>query len=218
MERSIIGYAQDEERHWVALLACGHRQHVRHDPPWQVRPWVITPEGRTAHLGTALSCRRCDELTTPMPNSHITVTRELPFPPARVHGVIADYHRHHPAILPSRFFTGLEVLAGGRGEGTRFRLTTTLGGRRQQGEFGVTEPRPGEVLVESASDGSVVTVFTMAAAESPGHTLLTFATDYTLPGGFVRPLLEWITNRVLRKVYVEEMENLRDYLAAGRDR
>ena len=61
MKRRITGFHQDEEQHWVADLVCGHTQHVRHDPPWQVRPWVTTPEGREGRLGTALDCRRCRE-------------------------------------------------------------------------------------------------------------------------------------------------------------
>ena len=60
MERPIIGFHQDEEGHWVAELACGHTQHVRHDPPWQVREWVMTAEGRAGRLGTVLDCRKCD--------------------------------------------------------------------------------------------------------------------------------------------------------------
>ena len=57
--RRITGYRQDDEDHWVAELECGHSQHVRHDPPWQVRPWVTTKEGRTEHLGTTLDCILC---------------------------------------------------------------------------------------------------------------------------------------------------------------
>ena len=60
MQREIIGYHQDDEGHWVADLACGHAQHVRHDPPWQVRPWVTTESGRASFLGTSLECVRCD--------------------------------------------------------------------------------------------------------------------------------------------------------------
>ena len=60
MNRKIVGFHQDEEQHWVAELECGHNQHVRHDPPWTNRPWVITPEGRAAMLGQVLACRKCD--------------------------------------------------------------------------------------------------------------------------------------------------------------
>ncbi|HWB40418.1 MAG TPA: DUF3565 domain-containing protein [Gemmatimonadales bacterium] len=59
VERRIVGFHQDDEQHWVADLECGHSQHVRHDPPWQQRPWVTTPEGREARLGMALDCRLC---------------------------------------------------------------------------------------------------------------------------------------------------------------
>lgn len=55
----IIGFHQDEELHWVADLECGHTQHVRHDPPWQVREWVTTPEGRASRIGTVLECVKC---------------------------------------------------------------------------------------------------------------------------------------------------------------
>ena len=61
MQRRIIGYMQDVERHWVAVLECGHMRHVRHDPPWTVREWVTTEEGRMAWVGTMLVCKKCDE-------------------------------------------------------------------------------------------------------------------------------------------------------------
>ncbi len=57
--RAIVGFHTDEEGHWVAELACGHGQHVRHDPPWQLREWVTTPEGRSAWIGRTLVCARC---------------------------------------------------------------------------------------------------------------------------------------------------------------
>ncbi len=61
MNQPIIGYHLDEEQDWVADLACGHGQHVRHNPPWINRPWVMAEEGRTAHLGEYLNCKRCEE-------------------------------------------------------------------------------------------------------------------------------------------------------------
>ncbi|HET7041436.1 MAG TPA: DUF3565 domain-containing protein [Gemmatimonadales bacterium] len=59
MERRIVSFRQDDEGHWVAELECGHTQHVRHDPPWQVRPWVVDPVEREARVGTLLECGRC---------------------------------------------------------------------------------------------------------------------------------------------------------------
>jgi hypothetical protein len=61
MQRAIIGFEKDDEGHWVAKLECGHGQHVRHDPPWTVREWVTTEEGRASRLGMELECKKCDE-------------------------------------------------------------------------------------------------------------------------------------------------------------
>jgi Protein of unknown function (DUF3565) len=61
VKRKIVGFHQDERLDWVADLECGHGQHVRHDPPWMVRPWVVTAEGREGFLGVELNCKRCDE-------------------------------------------------------------------------------------------------------------------------------------------------------------
>jgi len=58
-KRAITGFHKDDDQHWIAELACGHGQHVRHDPPLQERAWVTTVEGRARHLGTMLSCMRC---------------------------------------------------------------------------------------------------------------------------------------------------------------
>jgi hypothetical protein len=60
MERPIVGFHLDEESHWVAELSCGHFQHVRHNPPWAERPWVVTEEGRARMLGALLNCKKCD--------------------------------------------------------------------------------------------------------------------------------------------------------------
>jgi hypothetical protein len=59
--RRIVGFHPDVAGHWVAELECGHGQHVRHNPPWQSRPWVVTAEGRAGQLGQSLECRKCAE-------------------------------------------------------------------------------------------------------------------------------------------------------------
>lgn len=63
--QSITDFTQDEEGHWVAILACGHRQHVRHRPPLVERPWVLTAAGRATRLGQSLNCRHCPDPTSP---------------------------------------------------------------------------------------------------------------------------------------------------------
>lgn len=61
MRQEIVGFDLDEESHWRAKLACGHHQHVRHDPPLITRIWVATESGRESMLGRTLECRKCDE-------------------------------------------------------------------------------------------------------------------------------------------------------------
>ena len=61
MLRHITGFHQDDAGAWVAELSCGHGQHIRHRPPFQVRPWVLTEAGRAEHLRTELDCPLCDQ-------------------------------------------------------------------------------------------------------------------------------------------------------------
>ena len=67
MNQPIVGYHLDEHSDWVADLACGHGQHVRHQPPFFSRPWVLTQEGRTCQIGQLLFCKRCHEPDVPPP-------------------------------------------------------------------------------------------------------------------------------------------------------
>ena len=65
MERAITRFSRDELADWFATLECGHRQHVRHKPPFFNRLWVESEEGRAAFLGQPLNCVRCDRLELP---------------------------------------------------------------------------------------------------------------------------------------------------------
>lgn len=62
MKQKIVGFHLDSENHWVANLACGHKQHVRHDPPMVERQWVLSEDERQKRIGTSLNCKRCDEV------------------------------------------------------------------------------------------------------------------------------------------------------------
>jgi tellurite resistance-related uncharacterized protein len=65
MERTIEGFHQDEAGDWVAELSCRHGQHIRHQPPFRLAPWVLDEEGRAARLGSPLGCPRCDRAELP---------------------------------------------------------------------------------------------------------------------------------------------------------
>lgn len=65
MNQPIARFHLDIENDWVAELACGHFQHVRHKPPWIQRPWVVTEEGRESMVGELLDCKKCDSGAPP---------------------------------------------------------------------------------------------------------------------------------------------------------
>jgi hypothetical protein len=63
-ERKIVAFHQDGQGDWIADLECGHSVHIRHNPPWQDRPWVITTEWRSAYLGREVGCKKCADLNS----------------------------------------------------------------------------------------------------------------------------------------------------------
>jgi tellurite methyltransferase len=65
VQRHITGFHQDDEGAWVAELSCLHGQHIRHRPPFQNRPWVLTDAGRQEHIGTDIDCPLCDRAEVP---------------------------------------------------------------------------------------------------------------------------------------------------------
>jgi uncharacterized protein DUF3565 len=75
VEREIVGFQLDAQGEWVADLDCGHRQHMRHQPPFYPRPWLLEAEGRRRRLGTPLRCRLCEQ-NVPGPASSTEVGGE----------------------------------------------------------------------------------------------------------------------------------------------
>ncbi|TFF10170.1 DUF3565 domain-containing protein [Pseudomonas sp. BCA14] len=59
----IIGFHQDDDQHWVAELSCGHTQHLRHQPPWQSRAWVLDTAQRLEKIGQPFTCGWCAQGT-----------------------------------------------------------------------------------------------------------------------------------------------------------
>src|SRR5262245_47818533 len=76
METTITGFHHDAEGDWVAELACGHGQHMRHRPPWILREWVVTADGRAGKVGESIDCPLCDRIAMP-PGGRGTVDRPM---------------------------------------------------------------------------------------------------------------------------------------------
>lgn len=113
MIRTVVGLHSDAEGHWVAELSCLHRQHVRHQPPFQDRAWTLTEEGRAARIGTEIDCPLCDRAELPQ---GLRVTRTAgPFTAETVPPGLQADHR-----VAEGTWGRLRVLEGS----VRFRLAT----------------------------------------------------------------------------------------------
>jgi Protein of unknown function (DUF3565) len=65
MSQAIVGFHHDEVGDWVAELACGHTQHVRHQPSWSTRPWVIPCAVIAMYTATTLPLLGIDPIRQP---------------------------------------------------------------------------------------------------------------------------------------------------------
>jgi hypothetical protein len=140
-----------------------------------------------------------------MPDILVSEGRTVAAPAAVAYELIADYHTGHPSILPSEYFGRLEVLAGGRGAGTRVRFEMKAFGRVNVAVAEVTEPVPGRELRETLSDGTVTTF--LVEPLGPSECRVTFTTRYRR-GGLRGWMERLIAPMYLRKVYVAELAQL----------
>ena len=131
--------------------------------------------------------------------------------PQKVYAILADYHRHHPLILPKKYFRELDVREGGVGAGTRMWIQMHVLGTTKELELLVSEPDPGRVLVETNVDGSSFTRFTLDPADDGEFTHLTITTEFTSRNGLLGVVERLITSMMLRQIYREELVLLAAY-------
>jgi len=147
----------------------------------------------------------------------ISATARLQAPPRRVYDTIANYHSGHPRIVPKQF-SNLKVEQGGIGAGTIITFDVTVLGRKTAFRAEVTEPEPGRVLVERNVSGSdSVTTFIVDAGAHAGEAVVTINTEMTDRGGLAGAIEKFITRRVLRPMYAEELRRLEDAAADRRE-
>jgi hypothetical protein len=124
-----------------------------------------------------------------------------------VYAIIADYHEGHTLIIPRPPFVSLEVEKGGRGAGTVVRVEIKIMGKVQSYHATVSEPEPGRVLVET-NDNGYVTSFTVEPRANGSQAYVTIATDLGDRAGVPGKLERWMVTRMLRPVYIKELELL----------
>lgn len=59
IERKILSIEEETNEEFVASLSCGHKRHLRHDPPRETRPRLLDSQEREAIIGTQIDCGRC---------------------------------------------------------------------------------------------------------------------------------------------------------------
>jgi hypothetical protein len=128
-------------------------------------------------------------------------------PPPVVFGILADYHNGHPRILPEKYFADLVVEKGGIGGGTVIRFRMKSFGTTREFRAEITEPVPGQVLVERDVDSGVLTTFTVIGRNEGWESEVTIQTEWQTQG--IRGWLEGLfAPAFLRRVYGEELRNL----------
>lgn len=142
-----------------------------------------------------------------MPDIHVAVSGIIPAPPPIVYGLIADYRRGHPSILPPKYFRNLQVHEGGIGAGTRITFQMRVLGRIHHFFARISEPEPGRRLVETYPDRGMVTTFTVDPQGDGKRSRVTIATAYTR-AGLAGWFEQWVVPRFLRTVYAAELNLL----------
>lgn len=140
-----------------------------------------------------------------MPRIDASASATIPAPASLLYDIIADYKVGHPSILPPKYFGRLEVLAGGRGTGTRIRFEMKAFGGTNVSVGEITEPIPGKELRETLSDG-IVSTFIVDPVNA-GSARVTISTVYEKGGlrGWIESML---APRFLRDVYTAELAQL----------
>ncbi len=147
-----------------------------------------------------------------MSTIYIKESQVIAAQPDAIYAVLSDYRVGHPAILPRPYFTSLVVEEGGQGEGTRIRVEMNVMGTKNIFHMVVTEPKPGQVLMETDIERGTVTTFTVDPIADGQHSRVTIATNFQLSPG-VRGFMERLMNPFITpRIYKQELQQLDHYV------
>jgi len=140
----------------------------------------------------------------------IAAERLMDAPAEAIYHCLADYREHHrPGGFLPPAFSDLEILRGGVGGGTAYRLTMDLGGRRRAMTVSVDETVPGREMVETGT--GLQTTFTVDPTDV--GTRVRFETVME-QGGIQGVLSRLFAGRWLRPVYEDELRRLEEHARA----
>lgn len=139
---------------------------------------------------------------------HTQQTAVIEAPADQLYAIIADYHQGHRAILPARYFTELIVNRGGFGAGTAVTVHMNVFGTRLRYEMEISEPEPGQTLVEEDKEAGVKTTFHLQPIDDRERTRVTISTTAVTSSG-LRGILEKAMNPVImRRIYRAELQKI----------
>jgi hypothetical protein len=133
-----------------------------------------------------------------------------------VYQLLADYRDGHPRILPREYFPRLEVERGGVGAGTLIRFQVRILGSTRDVRAEITEPAPGQVLVETDLVTGSRTTFVVTPEADPAACRVEIRTEWDAVG--VRGWIErMMAPRLLRRIYVAELAQLAALVERGEE-
>ena len=144
----------------------------------------------------------------------VAVSRVIPTRPETVYAVLADYRVLHPAILPKKYFEGLNVLSGGNGAGTLAEIRMNVFGAARVFLMEITEPEPGRLLKETDTEQGVETLFKIEPKNNGNHTEVTIISKAKTNPGLVGVLERLMSTPIYRSILRAELDQLALYLAA----
>jgi uncharacterized protein YndB with AHSA1/START domain len=139
--------------------------------------------------------------------------RGIDAPANEVYGYLADMHQHQRFLPPA--FTDFQVEEGGTGAGTVTSFKITAGGRTRSYRMRVSEPVPGQTLVETDAGSSLTTTFDVTPRE--GRSLVRITTSWDGASGIGGFFERTFAPRALRRLYLDELDRLNAYAAQQRD-
>jgi hypothetical protein len=139
---------------------------------------------------------------------------EIKSPPELVYKILVDYEKHHLQILPREYFKKIDIRSGGIGAGTVLRIEMKILGATYVFSCQVSEPEPGQVIVESNLDGSGETTFLVEPIRNGAAALLTIETRFATPFGLIGGLQGIVTCIMLRRIYRKELAMTQMYASS----
>ena len=147
-----------------------------------------------------------------MPTYKITSTATIPAPAELVYNILADYHVGHPSILPEKYFQSLRVEQGGFGAGTIITFNMRVGNQLQTFRSEISEPVPGQVLLEHSLDQTGVQTRFEVVPIGEALSRVTFVTTgQTRRQGLLGYIERLVTETFLQRVYREELQKLSEF-------